>query len=95
MWGRRHKKVAVAVVCADWRLHHKKSEFNRQIAKALRVDGVDFISVPGPNGLLLPDGMEAPQALSTTHCARVTGAGTLQCFCDASAASITGGGNSP
>lgn len=55
MWGRSHKKVAVAVVCADWRLHHKKSEFNRQIAKALGVDGVDFIAVPGPDGLLLAE----------------------------------------
>ena len=25
-----------------------------------------------PNGLLLPGGIEAPQALSTTHCASVT-----------------------
>jgi hypothetical protein len=55
MWGRSHKKIAVAIVCADWRLHHKKSEFNRQIAKALGVDGVDFIAVPGPDGLLLPE----------------------------------------
>ena len=55
MWGRSHKKIAVAVVCADWRLHHTKSEFNRQIAKGLGVDGVDLIAVPGPDGLLLPE----------------------------------------
>ena len=55
MWGRSHNKVAVAVVCADWRLHHTKSEFNRQIARTLGVDGVDFIAVPGPDGLLLPE----------------------------------------
>jgi|HubBroStandDraft_5_1064220.scaffolds.fasta_scaffold301260_2 hypothetical protein len=55
MWGRSHKKIAVAIVCADWRLHHRKSEFNRQIAKALGVDGVDFVAVPGPDGLLLPE----------------------------------------
>jgi hypothetical protein len=55
MWGRSHKNVAVAVVCADWRLHHKKSEFNRQIARTLGVNGVDFIAVPGPDGLLLPE----------------------------------------
>jgi Putative carbonic anhydrase len=54
MWGRGHKKLGVAVVCADWRLHHRKSEFNRQIAKVLSVDGVDFVAVPGPDGLLLP-----------------------------------------
>ena len=55
MWGRSRKKIAVAVVCADWRLHHQKSDFNRQIAKALGVDGVDFVAVPGPDGLLLPE----------------------------------------
>lgn len=55
MWGRRHKRLAVAVVCADWRLHHPKSEFNRQIARALGVDGVDIVAVPGPDGLLLPE----------------------------------------
>ena len=65
MWGKKHKKIAVAVVCADWRLHHTKSEFNRQIARALRVDGVDFIAVPGPDGLLLPErGGEWQVALS-------------------------------
>jgi hypothetical protein len=51
MWRRKHKKLAVAVVCADWRLHHERSEFNRQLRKTLRVDGVDFIAVPGPDGL--------------------------------------------
>lgn len=55
MFGRGHKKLAVAVVCADWRLHHRKTEFNRQIAKVLGVDGVDIVAVPGPDGLLLPE----------------------------------------
>jgi hypothetical protein len=55
MWGRKHKRLAVAVVCADWRLHHQKSEFNRQIARGLDVDGVDIVAVPGPDGLLLPE----------------------------------------
>jgi hypothetical protein len=55
MFGRDHRKLGVAVVCADWRLHHRKSEFNGQIAKALGVDGVDFIAVPGPDGLLRPE----------------------------------------
>lgn len=51
MWGRKHRKIAVALVCADWRLHHRKSQFNRQLARALGVDGVDYIAVPGPDGL--------------------------------------------
>jgi hypothetical protein len=52
MWWRRHKKLAVAVVCADWRLHHPKVNLNRRLAKTLRVDGIDVIAVPGPDGLL-------------------------------------------
>jgi hypothetical protein len=55
MWGRKHRKIAVALVCADWRLHHHDSQFNRQIARALRVDGVDYIAVPGPDGLARPE----------------------------------------
>jgi hypothetical protein len=53
MWGKKHKKLGVALVCADWRLHHEKTHFNRQLARALGVEGVDLIAVPGPDGLLL------------------------------------------
>ncbi|HKD22953.1 MAG TPA: carbonic anhydrase [Rhizomicrobium sp.] len=52
MWGRRHRKIAVALVCADWRLHHHASQFNRQLTRALAVGGVDYIAVPGPDGLV-------------------------------------------
>ena len=55
MWGRRQKKLAVAVVCADWRLHHRKSDFTTQIGRALGVEGVDIVAVPGPDGLVLPE----------------------------------------
>ncbi|HUO94446.1 MAG TPA: carbonic anhydrase [Rhizomicrobium sp.] len=55
MWGKKRKKLAVAIVCSDWRLHHSRSEFNGQIARAAGVDGVDFVAVPGPDGLLLPE----------------------------------------
>ncbi len=55
MFWRRHKKVAVGLMCADWRLHQHKVEFNRRIARALKVDGVDVIAVPGPDGLLKPE----------------------------------------
>jgi hypothetical protein len=55
MWGRRHRRIAVALVCADWRLHHRKSQFNRQLSRVLGVDGVDYIAVPGPDGLVLAE----------------------------------------
>ncbi len=48
-----------------------------------------------PNGLLLSGGMDAPQALSTTHCASVTEAGTFHCTCDATAALAMSGGTLP
>ena len=55
MFGKRHKKLAVMLTCADWRLHQRKVDMNARIAKHLRVDGVDLIAVPGPDGLTLPE----------------------------------------
>ncbi len=55
MWGRKHKKLAVALVCADWRLHQHKVEMNRRLAKLLGVHGVDLVAVPGPDGLTKPE----------------------------------------
>jgi len=52
MWGKMHKKLAVALTCADWRLHAHKVDLNRRIAGLLHVDGVDLIAVPGPDGLI-------------------------------------------
>lgn len=54
MFGRRHKKLAIALTCADWRLHQSKVDLNKRLARHLGVDGVDLIAVPGPDGLLLP-----------------------------------------
>src|SRR5215469_14594555 len=54
MFGRRHKKLAITITCSDWRLHQHKVDLNRRLARALKVDGVDFIVVPGPDGLLVP-----------------------------------------
>jgi sugar phosphate isomerase/epimerase len=50
----RKKKLGIALMCADWRLHQGKVDLNRKIARALKVHGVDVLSVPGPDGLLLP-----------------------------------------
>ena len=55
MWGRKHRKLAVALTCADWRLHQRKVDLNRRLAKLLEVQGVDLIAVPGPDGLVLPE----------------------------------------
>jgi hypothetical protein len=55
MFWRRHRKIAVGLMCADWRLHRKTVAFNSRIARALRVHGVDVIAVPGPDGLLKPE----------------------------------------
>jgi len=55
MWGRKHKKLAVALACADWRLHLHKVDLNRRLAKLLGVEGVDLVAVPGPDGLTKPE----------------------------------------
>jgi hypothetical protein len=55
MWGQKRKKIAVALVCADWRLHQHTVDMNRRLAKLLGVYGVDLIAVPGPDGLLKPE----------------------------------------
>ena len=52
-WSRKHK-LAIALTCADWRLHHPRVNLNGRLARALGVGGVDLIAVPGPDGLLLP-----------------------------------------
>ncbi|MDE2184327.1 MAG: hypothetical protein KGJ78_15005 [Alphaproteobacteria bacterium] len=52
MWGKKHKRLAVALTCADWRLHQRKVDLNARLAKLLEVEGVDLIAVPGPDGLI-------------------------------------------
>lgn len=54
MFGRR-KKLAVALMCSDWRLHQREVGLHKQISRALRVSRVDINAVPGPDGLLLPE----------------------------------------
>jgi hypothetical protein len=55
MWGKKHKKLAVALTCADWRLHQRKVDMNARLAAKLGVEGVDLIAVPGPDGLIKPE----------------------------------------
>jgi len=55
MWWNRHKKLGVAVTCADWRLHRRRVDLNARLARQLRVGGVDITAVPGPDGLLRPE----------------------------------------
>jgi len=53
-WSRR-RKLAVAVTCADWRLHQSAVDFNRRIGKAVGARCVDLVALPGPDGLLRPE----------------------------------------
>jgi hypothetical protein len=53
MWGRKHKKLAVALTCADWRLHQHKVDMNARLARLLGVNGVDLVAMPGPDGLIM------------------------------------------
>lgn len=55
MWGKTHKKLAVALTCADWRLHQRKVDLNARLCKLLDVNGIDLICVPGPDGLCRPE----------------------------------------
>jgi hypothetical protein len=48
------KKIAVAVVCADGRLHQDVVHFNKLIAEHLQVDLVDVLAVAGPDGVIKP-----------------------------------------
>ena len=55
MWGKRHRKLAIVLTCADWRLHQRKVDLNARLARRLGVTGVDLIAVPGPDGLIRPE----------------------------------------
>lgn len=55
MWGKKHNKLAIALTCADWRLHQRKVDLNARLAGRLGVTGVDLIAVPGPDGLIKPE----------------------------------------
>ena len=63
MWGKKHKKVAVMLTCADWRLHQRKVDLNARMAGVLGVNGVDLICVPGPDGLIKPERASEWQAV--------------------------------
>lgn len=43
------KRIAIGVFCADWRLHQEGVHINNVLCKNLGVDGVDVISIPGPD----------------------------------------------
>ena len=46
------KKLGLALMCADWRLHQGKVKLYEQLKRALGVYGVDINAVPGPDGLV-------------------------------------------
>ncbi len=47
-----HRKLGIALTCADWRLHHPRVDLYKRMCRMLRVDGLDITAVPGPDGLL-------------------------------------------
>lgn len=49
------KKLAIGVFCADWRLHQEGVHINNAVCKALGVDGVDVIAIPGPDKVCAVD----------------------------------------
>ena len=53
-WFGGHK-IGVALMCADWRLHHPRVDMYKRICRELGVDGLDVNAVPGPDGLLNPE----------------------------------------
>ena len=55
MFWKKHKKVAVVLTCADWRLHHGRVDMNKRLTRRLGVYGADVIAVPGPDGLIKPE----------------------------------------
>lgn len=50
----RKRRLGIALMCSDWRLHKPRVDLNGKIADALDVHGVDVVAVPGPDGLLAP-----------------------------------------
>jgi type II secretory pathway component PulM len=55
MWGKKRRKLAIVLTCADWRLHQRKVDLNARLARRLAATGVDLITVPGPDGLIEPE----------------------------------------
>lgn len=52
MFKQKEKRFAVAITCADWRLHHPRVRLTRRLMHLLNVDAIDLLSLPGPDGLL-------------------------------------------
>ncbi|MGH7141420.1 MAG: carbonic anhydrase [Minisyncoccia bacterium] len=46
-----NKKMGLALVCSDGRLHQGRVQYNKQLCDALGVDLVDIVALPGPDGL--------------------------------------------
>jgi hypothetical protein len=53
--GKRPPKLGVLLTCADWRLHRGKVGLDARLRKAFGLDGLDFLTVPGPDGLIDPE----------------------------------------
>src|SRR5579872_4465153 len=60
------KKISVVLACSDWRLHQDAVHYNKQLAEALEVGGVDIVAFPGPDGLY-KKGREDERAVALKH----------------------------
>ena len=58
------KKYAVAVVCADGRIHQDEVHFNKALRDHLGVDLVDVLAVAGPDGVTKPGRENEAEALA-------------------------------
>ncbi len=53
MWW--HRKLGVALTCADWRQHQSRVNLNKRLCKLLHVGGLGMAAIPGPDGLTKPE----------------------------------------
>jgi len=68
------KRLAVGIFCVDWRLHQKSVNIVEKVRAHLRVDGVDVIAIPGPDGACVQAGREAEMKSLTDWLALLIGA---------------------
>lgn len=47
-------RIALLLTCADWRLHSHEVDLNARVKEICGCDGIDLVSVPGPDGMLHP-----------------------------------------
>lgn len=49
------RKLAIALVCADWRQHHRQTALISRLSGLMRMKALDLVALPGPDGLMKPE----------------------------------------